>query len=127
MFPEVLSAGNNKKYNRYALWLASKMGVVNTNIRDSFSAGGKVELPTVGGVLLKMPAAFGRIKKYHELLQDTIEEADEQTLMEYWEADTIMQNRMRQWCQMVASAADSSVGYSTAWNVLSCIFLNIDL
>lgn len=127
LFPEVLSAGNNKKYNRYALWLASKMGVVNTNIRDSFSAGGKVELPTVGGVLLKMPAAFGRIKKYHELLQDTIEEADEQTLMEYWEADTIMQNRMRQWCQMVASAADSSVGYSTAWNVLSCIFLNIDL
>lgn len=127
LFPEVLSAGNNKKYNRYALWLASKMGVVNTNIRDSFSAGGKVELPTVGGVLLKMPAAFGRIKKYHELLQDTIEEADEQTLMEYWETDTIMQNRMRQWCQMVASAADSSVGYSTAWNVLSCIFLNIDI
>lgn len=93
------------------MWLASKMGVVNTNIRDGFSAGGKVELPTQSGLILKMPAAFGRIKKYRELIQETIEEADEQTLMEYWETDKVMSNRMKQWCQMVASVADSSIGY----------------
>lgn len=126
LFPEVLSAGNNKKYNRYALWLASKMGVVNTNIRDSFSAGGKIELPMQSGILIKMPAAFGRIRKYHELLEATIEEADEQTLMEYWETDRIEENRIRQWCKLVASEADSSVGYATAWSVLSCIFYNIE-
>ena len=68
-FPEILSAGNNKKYNRYALWLATKKGVINTNIRDSFSAGGKVDMPTKGGILIKMPAAFGRIKKIRNLLK----------------------------------------------------------
>ena len=127
LFPEILAHGSNKKYNRYALWLASKMGVVNTNIRDSFSAGGKVELPTQSGVMIKMPAAFGRIQKYSDLIQTTIDETDKQTLMEYWEVDGISDNRIRQWCRIVASAAASSVGYDTAWNVLSCIFPQIEL
>ncbi len=126
LFPEILSAGNNKKYNRYALWLATNQGVVNTNLRDSFSAGGRVEMPTKSGVLVTMPAAFGRICKYHQLIQNTIEETSEQTLMEYWKVEEIEKNRMRQWCKLVARVADSSVGYSTAWNVLSCIFLYVD-
>jgi hypothetical protein len=126
LFPEVLSVGNNKKYNRYALWLATQQGVVNTNVRDSFSAGGRVNMPSKSGVIVSMPAAFGRIKKYHVLIQNLIEDTEPENLMEYWEVDSIADNRMRQWCQLVAAAADSSVGYSAAWSVLSCIFLFID-
>lgn len=125
LFPEVLSAGNNKKYNRYALWLATKKGVINTNIRDSFSAGGKVDMPTKGGILVKMPAAFGRIKRYKDLIEEIITEANANVLSEYWNAD-IQEDRLTQWCEMVAKEADSSVGYSIAWNVLSGIFLHID-
>ena len=62
LFPEVLKSGSSKKYNRYALWLVTKKGVVNTNIRDSFSAGGKVPMRTNEGLEVMMPAAFGRIK-----------------------------------------------------------------
>ena len=64
LFPEVLQSGSPKKYNRYALWLVTKQGVVNTNIRDSFSAGGKVPMRTTEGIDVLMPAAFGRIRKY---------------------------------------------------------------
>lgn len=122
LFPELLSAGNNKKYNRYALWLATQQGVVNTNVRDSFSAGGKVLMQTSSGLTLNMPAAFGRIKKYYELIQETIEEADPQILMEYWNTDSIAECRIAQWCQLVANAAKSCVGYTTAYGILSEIF-----
>lgn len=122
LFPEVLSAGNNKKYNRYALWLATQQGVVNTNVRDSFSAGGKVIMETIGGKEVKMPAAFGRIKKYYKLIQSIIEEAEPQTLIEYWEVDNIEENRIMQWCDLVARAAESNVGYLTACSVLVRIF-----
>lgn len=124
LFPEILSSGNNKKYNRYALWLATKKGVINTNIRDSFSAGGKVDMPTKSGILIKMPAAFGRIKKYKDLIEEIITDANEEVLAEYWDSD-IQDDRITQWCRMVAQEADSNVGYATAWNVLSCIFGNI--
>ena len=126
LFPEILSACNNKKYNRYALWLASQQGIVNANVRDSFSAGGQVTMQTKCGVEVKMPAAFGRIKKYYQLIEETIEESEPEVLMEYWQIDELYKNRMRQWCQLVAKEADSNVGYETAWNVLSTIFYDIN-
>lgn len=124
LFPEVLESTNAKKYNRYALWLVTKRGVVNTNIRDSFSAGGKVPMRTTDGIDILMPAAFGRIRKYRELIEYTLYDVDVETLKEYWETDCIENNRLLQWCKMVAFAAstDPKISYSTAWKVLRCIF-----
>ena len=124
LFPEVLRSGSPKKYNRYALWLVTKQGVVNTNIRDSFSAGGKVTMRTTEGLEVLMPAAFGRIKKYHELIEETLNDIEEETLKEYWETSQIYDDRLLQWCKMVASAAitDSNIDYSLAWKVLCSIF-----
>ena len=128
LFPEVLRAGSPTKYNRYALWLVTQKGVVNTNIRDSFSAGGKVPMKTAEGIEVLMPAAFGRIRKYHELIEDTLSEIDEDVLREYWETDRIDVNRLRQWCKMVAMAAssDPNIDYSLAWKVLSGIFTGLE-
>ncbi len=124
LFPEVLRSGSPKKYNRYALWLVTKKGVVNTNIRDSFSAGGKVPMRTTEGLDVLMPAAFGRIRKYHELIEETLNDIEEETLKEYWETDHVNDDRLLQWCEMVASAAttDPNIDYSLAWKVLSGIF-----
>lgn len=49
LFPEVVSG----KYGKAALWLAAAKGIVCTNIRDLFSAGGKVRI--VDGQTLKTP------------------------------------------------------------------------
>lgn len=121
LFPEVLSPSSNKKYNRYALWLATQKGVINTNIRDSFSAGGRVEMISKGGVIIKMPAAFGRIKKYRDTIIQTILNADEELLEEYWK-EPIQSDRLSQWCRLVALCADKGVGYDTAKGVLNSIF-----
>lgn len=128
LFPEVLQSGSPKKYNRYALWLVTKKGVVNTNIRDSFSAGGKVSMRTTDGMYVSMPAAFGRIRKYDKLILDTLYDVDEKTLKEYWEIDKITDNRLLQWCQMVALTVttDPNIDYSLAWNVLRNIFPNLE-
>jgi len=47
LFPEVLGLGQTK-YQRLALWLCSRHGVVSPNIRDSFTAGGQLAL-TING------------------------------------------------------------------------------
>lgn len=121
LFPEILSTGNCKKYNRYALWMATQKGVINTNIRDSFSAGGQIEMTSLNGVILKMPAAFGRIKRYKDLIVETLVQEDEKILCEYWNVD-VQNDRVFQWCELVAEAANSGIGYDKAWNVLSAIF-----
>lgn len=122
LFPEILSRGNNKKYQRYALWLATNCGIINTNIRDQFSAGGQVNVLTINGNFEKMPAAFGKIKKNRDLIIETILSSSEATLCEYWGVKEIAENRITQWCQIVASAVDEKIGYIKAYKLLCGIF-----
>ena len=56
LFPEALNPSRNKtKYNNTTLWLCSYNQVVNPNIRDLYSAGGKIT--HVNGKRLLNPVA----------------------------------------------------------------------
>lgn len=124
MFPQILGKGNDK-YNKPALYLMTRFGVVNPSFRDMFSAGGQVELPTRYGILVKMPAAFGRIAKYKDLIQETLEDASNQTLSENWGTLADDSNRVSQWCDLCASAyaeTNGSLGHRTAYEVLAKVF-----
>lgn len=121
LFPEILS-NSNTKYNRYALWLATQQGIVNTNIRDGFSAGGQIHMPLKSGAFVKMPAAFGRIKKYRYEIIKTIDGIDEDVLKRYWGIDFITPDKLHQWIKLVASSANTTVGYGVAYDVLCAIF-----
>lgn len=100
-FPEVLSSRQNK-YERCALWLVTKCGVVNTNIRDQFSAGGQKDIVTTKGVYRKMPAAFARIQKYKDSIIESLITANPEVLKEQWTMLELPENRLQYWCQQVA-------------------------
>lgn len=122
LFPEILSCGNSKKYQRFALWLATNCGIINTNIRDQFSAGGQADIITINGTFEKMPAAFGRIEKNKDLIVETILSLNEETLCEYWGVNKADKNRIIQWCQIVSSKVDNKIGYTKAYKLLCGIF-----
>ena len=123
LFPEILTQGSTTKYQRYALWLATKCGIINTNIRDQFSAGGKVTINTPNGIFEGVPAAFGRIQKNASLIVDTIISANENSLKEYWDVNGISPNRLEQWCKQVSFLASSEkMNSSKIYSMLSGIF-----
>ena len=122
LFPEILGSSSTK-YNRFALWLATQKGIINTNVRDSFSAGGQVDFLLKNGEIVKMPAAFGRIKTYKDAIRETINLTEMEILEEYWGCP-LQENRLVQWCHLVSDAAVglTSVGYTKSVQVLSTIF-----
>ncbi len=124
LFPEVFGGSSRTKYNRFALWLATQRGVVNTSVRDSVSAGGQVFLTTRAGVVVKMPASFGRIAKHSERILALLNEVNEEILAEYWGVK-VSENRLEQWCRLVAQNAPEEIGYAVVWSVLSGIFPSI--
>lgn len=70
LFPESLDPkGNAKKYNNTSLWLCSYYQVVNPNIRDLYSAGGKIT--KVDGREMETPAAkvFSIIVEYADRIK----------------------------------------------------------
>lgn len=118
LFPEVLVS----RYNRYALWLVSNCGIVDTHIRDQFSAGGQMSITTVNGRFDKIPAAYGRIQIYKNLIVETIINANPLTLCEYWQVEEIKENRIQQWCEIVADLARAKDGTNDMYKMLMGMF-----
>lgn len=54
LFPELFGSQANVKYKRAALWLCSRQALICSNIRDFFTAGGKVS--SIGKLRFEQPA-----------------------------------------------------------------------
>lgn len=123
LFPEILGYSSTKKYQRYALWLATNCGIINTNIRDQFSAGGRVDIVTSKGIFERVPAVFGRIDKYKELIIETLLSTNETILKEYWQNPSIGENRLSHWCQLASEVAGANKEESVKiYELLKAIF-----
>lgn len=122
LFPEILSSSNSTKYQRYALWLATNCGIINTNIRDQFSAGGKKDIATTQGVFKKMPAAFFRVAQYRDLIIETILSTPSSMLKEFWGVDLLCENRIAQWCKLVETNMDGCFELQETRNFLYSLF-----
>lgn len=76
LFPELFSYRQDK-YKRAALWMCSRYSVICSNLRDAFSAGGKVE--EIGGVKFKrkMPQVLNNLYQYRGLIIKLLNNPDE--------------------------------------------------
>lgn len=82
LFPEALNpARSQTKYNNTTLWLCSYNQIVNPNIRDLYSAGGKIT--HVNGKRLKQPVAqvFNIIVEYSDEIKALLRHPSSELLM----------------------------------------------
>ena len=70
LFPEALNPERNQtKYNRTTLWLCSYHQVIVPNIRDFYSAGGKITHVNGKKISPEVPQVFHRMVNYAERIQ----------------------------------------------------------
>ncbi len=97
-YPEVFKGD----YDRYALWLTSQ-GVVDSHIRDQFSAGGKEEFCLSSGNNVRLPGIFRRVRENSDYivrllaLQDPILPIDAIPFQ-----NVTLKKRVSDWCETVA-------------------------
>ncbi len=120
-FPECIMSADNKKYNRVILWLATQCGIINSNIRDSFSAGGKVSMKTQAGLDIFMPRIFEKIRSHIALMADVLANVDSRTLEGFWE-EPIQSDRALQWISLALRAEQDAKNRKIAESVLMRIF-----
>lgn len=68
LFPEIFS-NKNTKYYRVTAWLAARYGIVNPSMRDSFTAGGVVDISIGKNNYYSIPRVF---KNLHDNIQEVI-------------------------------------------------------
>ena len=121
LFPEIFKVGGTDKYNRFALWLVMEQGVVDTSLRDRFSAGGRVEYPRFGK-FVSIPKVLGRLRDYKDSVIDIINKQPEKSLQSFWRSPIIQVNRIEQWMFL---ATDYLVQSGEQKNIVERVMRNI--
>ncbi len=120
-FPETILSNSQHKYDRATLWLATQKGVINANVRDSFSAGGRSTMKTIDGRYVSMPAVFRKIAEHIDLIVDILTSEVSELLSESW-AINIKRDRISQWIDLVTSETTDLSKKLDAKAVLEQIF-----
>lgn len=121
-FPEtIMSSSRQEKYDRATLWLATEKGIINANVRDSFSAGGRKLMEAADGGQIWMPAVFKKISDHIRNIAEVITDTPDEILSEKW-GRTVETNRARQWIELVINASEDLRGRVDAKRVLEKIF-----
>jgi len=78
-FTELFNPKSPSKYHRMASWLVVKHGLVSPNLRDNFSAGGKVEISGYS-----FPQVAKRLMDNIEFTKEKIKQLDRDDIAHYW-------------------------------------------
>jgi hypothetical protein len=90
-FPILLS-NNSKKYSMLATWLVSKFGIVNHALRDTFTAGGQID---VGGIML--PKIFNHVSNNIDEIINIVKTIPEDDISYYWGVDVPIDDCVAEW------------------------------
>ena len=82
-FPELLS-NSSSKYMGPSVYLLSNYQLINSSLRDSFTAGGTVDFCVQGQIVNKVPKIYKKIYKLAPEIYKVIEETDLKILSEHW-------------------------------------------
>lgn len=84
LYPEVFSRSSNK-YKRIPAYLASRYGVVCSNVRDIFTAGGQISLTSTEGKKHKVPQIVGELVRLAPLIEKRLSSTSMTELANSWE------------------------------------------
>ncbi len=83
LFPELIS-NRIDKFNRFALWLATRQGVICPNVRDPFTAGGQGIIEYEGLKFSNIPQIVMRLYYNIELIKAQLMVFSYEELLNYW-------------------------------------------
>lgn len=101
-FPEIISG----QYDDYALWLASQ-GIVNSHLRDSFTAGGR-ETEILKGKVYRLPGIYRRIKNNKDKILKILKTEKDLNNIDFVINENDFEQTLIAWCNKIASYTTSS-------------------
>ncbi len=99
LFPEMFSKSTTK-FERAAAYLISEYNAVSANLRDIFTAGGKVRLK-INGRNVFVPQLAYRLHIRAKAIKQKINKLDAKTITYYWRSDKLESARLDQWKKLL--------------------------
>lgn len=104
LFPEMFG-NRSDKFNKMALWLVTNESVVCPNIRDIFTAGGKVDLTINGIQYTGIPQIFRTLSENKLDVIQIIQNTDAHELSNFWGISVTEHSKYGVWLKLISSNA----------------------
>jgi len=101
-FPELLS-NENDKFSRLAIWLVTKQGIVCPNLRDPFTAGGRIDIISNSRIYSSVPRIIYNLHSNFEGIRDVLQNTSAQELSVFWNRKTTETNKFNDWINLVSN------------------------
>ncbi len=103
LFPEIFEK-NSDKYKRTALWMCSRYSIINSSLRDVFSAGGKVT--KIGGISFKkaVPQILHTLYLHKNIIIQLLNNPDKKLcddICDFWETKNLPNNLYDFWIKNI--------------------------
>jgi hypothetical protein len=108
-FPEIFG-NKSEKFSRVAIWLITKEGVVCSNIRDIFTAGGKGDVVVSNKSYKDIPRIFINLLENLNALIEMISHTSAIELSEFWEKETEEEKKIEDWINLVSENSQKISG-----------------
>ena len=101
LFPELFGASSHTKYNRISVWLAVQHGIVDSSLRDRFSAGGQEDIVLGSETYYRIPRVFVNFLNRSQDFFDLIKNYPLDMLRYYWDDEYLdSEDVIRRWTEM---------------------------
>lgn len=104
LFPEIFG-NKGDKFNWLSLWLVTNESIVCPNIRDIFTAGGRVDLAFESGQYDAVPRIFQTLFENRMEIIQIIHDMDVVELSKFWRVPVSEENKFDTWLKIISSYA----------------------
>lgn len=130
LFPELLNKNDHKKYKNLSKWLVAKYSIVDSNLRDSFTAGGKSTIRLNDESSYYLPQIYKQFLKVYDLFLNTIKTINIEELISIWQDYDIyndsFQNRINYRLNKVKSYIKDTPNNNPELEFLYNLFFKVD-
>lgn len=114
LFPEIFGKSSRTKYQRLALWLAARHGIIASSLRDQFTAGGKVDLTVKNKEYTQLPRIFQKLYDNVEEVVESVNRLSPDDAKYYWdlEEEPGYADKVNHWAKRIIAYAKPILGDS---------------
>lgn len=106
-FPELLSSSASK-YDRLAVWLTTTQGIVSPNLRDAYSAGGRIEYQRADGSTITINRMLATLVEHWDAVLENIVISKTEELETCWgcEIPSAAESRIDKWVELIIASSE---------------------
>lgn len=105
LFPEIIYSRSPEKYKRLSKWLVANYSVVDSSLRDKFTAGGRATLIINGEIFSDLPKIFETFQNLSDQFMVEMKNASPEDIEEFWNSYNLQNdtpdNRLTYWLDHV--------------------------